>query len=278
MKSECIKIYVVRKSTWRSTPSELRFFERLAWKLKSKCFQIYCAESQRGDQPLQSCVFFERLAWKLKSECIQIYFPERQRGDQPLQSCVFFERLAWKLKSKCIQIYCPESQLGDQPLQSYVFFWEEGMLCLEIEERMQSKQQLLAQKLKKIAYVWFSGEMKSECIRIYVVGKINMAINSFRAAFILRGRNALLGNWRANVFKYVLSGKATWRSTTSELHFYYFFFFERKDHLSWKFKKLAYVSYSGEMRTKCIRIYIVVVTRTDFLHMAICYVNWYIKL
>ena len=34
-------------------------------------------------------------------------------------------------------------------------------------------------------------------------------------------------------------------------------------YVAWKLKKIAYVLFSGEMKTECIRIYIVVVTRTD---------------
>ena len=39
--------------------------------------------------------------------------------------------------------------------------------------------------------------------------------------FFLRGRNALLGNWRANVFEYILYGKSMWRSTPSELRIFF---------------------------------------------------------
>ena len=108
------------------------------------------------------------------------------------------------MKSECIRIYCPESQCGDQPLQSHRS-WEEHFTW----------------KLKKIEYVSFSEEMKSECIRIYIV---------------------------RNVLKVA--------STPSMLHFWGFFF-ESKEHLAWKFKKIEYISFSGEMKSECIQLYIV---------------------
>ena len=142
------------KSTWRSTPSELRFF---FWEEGMLCLEIeermysntYCPESQRGDQPLQSCVFFferkECFAWKLKSECIQICCPESQRGDQPLQSFVFFffferkESFAWKLKSECLRIYIvwKVNVVAINPFRAAV--------CFESRERP-------SRKFKKIAY------------------------------------------------------------------------------------------------------------------------------
>ena len=71
-------------------------------------------------------------------------------------------------------IYCPEIQSGDQPLQSGSFFF--FFFQRESKER-------LAQKLKKIAYVSLSGEMKKKGIWIYIVRKVNVVIKPFRAVF-----------------------------------------------------------------------------------------------
>ena len=61
------------------------------------------------------------------------------------------------------------------------------------------------------------------------------------------------GKWSVNVFEYILSRRSsTWWSTPSELRF----FFESKECLARKLKKIAYVSLSGEMKSECIRIYI----------------------
>ena len=46
---------------------------------------------------------------------------------------------------------------------------------------LRAKNAYVVWKLKKIAYVSLYGEMKSECIRIYIVRKVNVAINPFRA-------------------------------------------------------------------------------------------------
>ena len=123
-------------------------------------------------------------------------------------------------------------------------------------------------------------EMKTDCIRIYIARKVNVAINPFRAAFFLRVSNSSHGNWRrlrtfrgpesqrgvqphqscvffffweegtlrtakwrAIVLEYILSGKSTWQSTPSELRF--FFFFESKQ-LYARLKTIEYVSWSGK--------------------------------
>ena len=86
-------------------------------------------------------------------------------------------------------------------LQSHRF-WEEGTLHKEIDEN---------------CVHLLSGEMRSKCIRIYIVRNVlNVAINLFRAAF-----------------------------------------FVSKERLARKFKKIPYVSFSGKMKSECIRIYIV---------------------
>ena len=105
-------------------------------------------------------------------------------------------------------LYFPESQCGDHPLYSCGFF--------KVKER-------LSRKLKKIAYISFSGEMKSKCIRKYIDRRVlNVVINPFTAAF-----------------------------------FFFFFFFERKERFARKWEKIAYLSFSGEMKSECIRIFIV---------------------
>ena len=74
--------------------------------------------------------------------------------------------LSGEMKSECIRIYAVQSQCGDQgstPSELRVFF--------ERKER-------------------FAWKLKSKYIRIYVVRKVNVAINPFRAAFFLRARNA----------------------------------------------------------------------------------------
>ena len=79
------------------------------------------------------------------------------------------------------------------------------------------RKERFTRKLKKIGLHLLSGEMRSECIRIYIVRNVlNVAINPFRAAF-----------------------------------------FVSKERLARKLKKIPYVSFSGEMKSECIRIYIV---------------------
>ena len=122
----------------------------------------HCPESQCGDQPLQSCVFFERkepFALKLKSECIRIYIVRKVNvAINPFRAAFFFERkerFAWKLKSECFRIYIlQKANMAINPFRAAVFF---------------ENRECPSRKLKKIAYVSFSGEMKSECIRIYIV-------------------------------------------------------------------------------------------------------------
>ena len=213
------------KSTWRSTPSELWFFFReegtLCLEIEERMyFNIYCPESQRGNQPLQSCVFF------------------------------FF----------------------------FFFFLGGGNTLL--------------------------GNWRANVFEYILSGKSTWRSTASELRFFfffLRGRNALLGDWRANVFEYILSGKSTWQSTPSEVRFFFFFweegtlclkleermylniyspesqrgdqslqscgFFENREHPSRKLKKIAYLSFSGEMKSECIRIYIVVIRRTDCLHV-----------
>ena len=67
-------------------------------------------------------------------------------------------------------------------------------------------------------YVSLSGEVKTKCIRMCIVRKINVTINPFRAAF--------------------------------------FFFFEGKDHFALKLKTIAYVSLLGKEERMYSNIFI----------------------
>ena len=96
---------------------------------------IYCPESQRGHQPLQSRGFWEEGMLRMEIEEYYVRFVLRRSEDRMY-----------------LNLFCPESQRGDRPLQSCVFF--------------RPRNTYVARKLKKIGYVLFSGEMKTECIRI----------------------------------------------------------------------------------------------------------------
>ena len=53
------------------------------------------------------------------------------------------------------------------------------------------RKECFARKLKWIAYVLLSGEMKSECIPIYTVQNVNLTINPFRAAYFFESKERL---------------------------------------------------------------------------------------
>ena len=119
-------------------------------------------------------------------------------------------RKRWTIRGKNGQITTAEG-VRDR-------FLEKKKATLLQRGRLTARLQREADReLKKITS---SGEMKSDCIRIYIVRKVlNVAINPFRAAFFfLRARNT-----------YVVR----------------------------KLKKIAYVSLLGEMKSECIRIYVV---------------------
>ena len=242
-----------------------------------------------------------------------IYCPQSQRGDQPLQSCVFlrgWNALLGNWRANVFEyILSAKSTWRSTPSELRGFFWEQGTPILEIKEDSlrftlrRNEERMYLKILFSRKSTWrstpselhffermecFAWKLKSECIRIYIVRKVNVAINPFRAAGIfweqgtpileikedrvrftlrrneermylnihfpesqrgdqpfqscvfLRGWSALLGNWRANVFEYMLSWKSTWQSTSSELRF-----LERMERFAWKLK------------SECIRIYIV---------------------
>ena len=64
----------------------------------------------------------------------------------------------------------------------------------------------VARKLKEIANVSFSGEMKTECIWIYIVPKVNVTINPFRATFFFWEEESLRSEIEEDCACFVLRG------------------------------------------------------------------------
>ena len=115
------------------------------------------------------------------------------------------------------------------------------------------------------------------------VRKVNVAINPFRAAFFFFERKQLFTLKLMKIAYVSWSGKSTRWSTLSELQF---FFWEEATlrteidedcvrFMVWKVNVainpfraavffIAHVSFSEKMKGECIRIYIVVVARTDY--------------
>ena len=229
-------IFTGRSSTWWSTTSELVFFFEskqclLAWKLKKIAYISFSGE--------------------MKTECIRIYIWTVHTYFCKTNRTTTTTSRMMKLPKFGLSIHIFESQTEQQILLLKMMKLPKLLLYFKerTADRTTSERGLLTtllqreadRELKKISSY---GEVKSECIQIYVVQKINVEINPFRAAgFFLRGRNALLGNWRANVFEYILSGKSTWLSTPSELCVC--FFFEKKECFAWK------------LNSECIWIYII---------------------
>ena len=93
--------------------------------------------------------------------------------------------------------------------------------------------------------------MKSECIRIYIVWKVNVAINPFRAAvFLEEGTPCLEIEERMYSNIYCPESQHGNQPLQSCI-----FLREKNAYVARKLKKIAYILLLGEMKTECIRIY-----------------------